>query len=257
MESKISSFHDWLISNSKISMPILAIGFSLLLAFLGLTFENMYYIPYFIPLAVFLAMHYTGFFGIKKRLLYGFIIFIVIWLLAVTMAVPYSYANPGPQTLSTSNGGSITTTITPFYGVHNEFNVSLVITSVPNNQSYMPSIALISDSYSGVSLYKYINLTNISVPSSGIAHINFILSSIPTGVYYMQTNLIGSSHKFNVTSNIVKGPLDVSGETFYGYLLIDYFPLYVLFFEIILSGGMMIARSISHSYSYSNRNLKQ
>ncbi len=255
MESKVSSFHDWLIRNNKVTMPVLAIGVSLILALFSIFVSA--YIQYVIPFAVFSAMHYTGFFGVKKRLLYGFLIFIVIWLLAMTIMLPYSYFNPGPQTLSTSNGGSITTTITPFCGIHNDFNISSVITSVPDNQSYTASVAIISDTYYGATLYKYINLTSISTPSTGIVQVNVTLSSIPTGIYYIQTNLIGNSHKFNVTSNVVKGPLDVSGETFYSYLLIDYFPLYVLFFEIILSGGMMFARSISHSRSYSNINPKQ
>ena len=237
-------------------MPLLAILSAAMLEFLGIYFQNLF-IPYLIPFAVFLSMHYTGYYGVKKRLLYGLALFFVIWLVAVTIAFPYSYTNPGPQTLSTSNGGSITKTISPFNGVHNEFNISSVISSVPDNQSYMPSIAIISDTISGASLYKYYNLSDINVPASGLVYLNFTVSSLPTGIYYIQTNLIGSSSTFNVTSNVVKGPLDITGELFYFYLLIDYLPLYVLFFEIILAGGIMFARSLSHSNAYRKRILNQ
>ncbi|MHB8360256.1 MAG: hypothetical protein ACYDAO_07440 [Thermoplasmataceae archaeon] len=254
MESKLFLVQAWLKNNQKVSMPVLAIGVSLLLVFLSLILR-IAFIPYMIPLAVFSAMHYTGFYGVKKRLLYGLAIFFVIWILAVTMMYPYSFTNPGAQTLNTSNGGTVTTSITPFYGTHKDFKVSSVFTSVPDNQSFMPSFGIISDTFSGASLYKYCNLSTVTSSSSGVVEINLTLTSLPNGVYYIQTNLIGKT--FNITSNVVKGPLDISGTTFYSYLLIDYLPLYVLFFEVILSGGMMVARSIGHSRSYYNKNLNQ
>lgn len=256
MQTTLETVNEWLHKNQKIAMPVLAILSAILLEFLGIYFKNLF-IPYIIPFAVFLSMHYTGYYGVKKRLLYGLALFFVIWILAVSISFPYSYTNPGPQTLSTSNGGTITTTITPFNGVHNEFNLSSVITSVPDNQSYMPSIAVISDTISGASLYKYYNLSDINVPASGVVYLNFTLSSLPVGIYYIQTNLIGAKSNYNVTSNVVKGPLDITGELFYFYLLVDYLPLYVLFFEIILAGGIMFARSLSHSNAYRKRSLDQ
>ena len=87
-----------------------------------------------IPVVVFAIMHYLGLYGIKKRVIHGFFIFIVLSIAVVLSTTQILYSYDGQfNGIQLGNGTSVDASITPYSGIHPSYNFSF---DVHNNISF-------------------------------------------------------------------------------------------------------------------------
>ena len=214
--------------------------FELLYVYLGL-----YEVLFFIPFAIFISLHYTGYWGIRVRLKMGLPIIVAAWLIFVGIAVPVSDVNVSSFSEPTINHGNVTVGISPYVGFNSTHYVYANFTGLPTNVTFHPEIYLFtSPDYLNQS---YVSFNNTKAPK-GYVNISHEFTNIPAGSFYFEAklNYTGGS---NYSTGFVRGPIN-QGELSYTYsMVVDYIPLFLGLILILYIAGLFIAKSISNSAS--------
>ncbi len=217
-----------------------SIIFEILFIFIGL-----YELLFAIPVVIFISIHYTGIWGFKKRLKYGFAAIIILLIAMVLIMTPVTYQSPGVLKFQTQGDSSISMEISPYTGYSNSHLIYANFTGLNKTTEYKPVIVIVdATSLSNVSYYVMQNTT----PTHGYINVSHTFTNIPSGEYFVIVNL--NTTKGNVTTGFIKGPINENIYSYGEYLLYSYSFLFILLLGIIYIAGLLIARSLSNSAAY-------
>ncbi|MGP6207274.1 hypothetical protein ACNF42_04490 [Cuniculiplasma sp. SKW3] len=214
--------------------------FEILFIFIGL-----YELLFAIPLVIFIGIHYTGIWGFKNRLKYGFAIIIVLLFAMVLIMTPITYQSPGILKFQTSGDSSIEMDISPYNGYSQTHLIYANFSGLNKNTTYKPVIIIIgASSLSNVSYYV---MKNTTAPE-GYLNVSHTFNNIPEGQFFVVVNL--NTTKGNITTGFIKGPINSNIYSYGTYLLYSYSFLFILLLGIIYIAGLLVARSLSNSAAY-------
>jgi hypothetical protein len=248
--------------HNKISVPVISVLVSSLLYFLaivGSPFSTEFELfELLIPVAVFLVMHYLNFWGVKKRVVYGFAIFVVVSLVGSAMWAGILYENlyhnsnevSGPlyapnQAISSKINPGIYAYAneTPYLTSSTSYNITIVMTNastVPSG-NYWLRIQGFSTGFSDN--VSKANLTTV-VKGNGTVIVYYNLKEALNPDLYVYTFYITANN--NSISGL--GPL-----LYFPYssalviMIYKYFVGDIILFGLIFAVGIFIGRSIENA----------
>ena len=121
----LSELSEFIVKNNRVTAPIISIIASVILIYASLFISEI--LLFMIPVAVFIAMHYTKMYRIKTRILGSLMIFIIVAILAAAIFSDNVYSYQQLPISSTSSFGTITTYVAPFSGVNRDYNFTMVV----------------------------------------------------------------------------------------------------------------------------------
>lgn len=197
-----------------------------------------------IPAVVFTIMHYLGLYGVKKRVIHGFFIFIVLSIVVVlsTTQIIYNY-NGQFNGIELGNGTAVDASVTPYSGIHPSYNFSFDIHNNVSFSTYGLSISsLTSQTFSTIS----VNQTQMHSISINSTHrlIYYESASLPQGMYEF-TFYINNSSNLNDTFTGT-GPI-TSINSLMEIQFLSLFISYMILFNLVFITGTFVAKSIENS----------
>ena len=242
-ETPLSTF---LKKNRIFTFPLLSIAPSILIIIAFIFVTALLYIVFLIPVAIFIAAHYTDTWGMKKRLKYALPIFVLLLLVQTVILTPVSYENPGILQGKTPNDSRFSVYISPYSSIHPNYSVNATFYGVSTNHTYKPYFLLYS-SGEFLNLTCKVSLKNVSAGNGTVA-VNYTFNHLHYGDYYVEVilNFTSPQGGGNVTTGFVRGPIVYSENDFALSLLLNYTPLYVLLIVVFIV-FLIFSRSISNS----------
>jgi hypothetical protein len=217
-----------------------SILFEILFIFIGL-----YELLFAIPLVIFIGIHYTGIWGFKNRMKYGFAVIIILLLAMVLIMTPITYQNPGILKFQTSGDSSIKMDISPYNGYSSTHQIYANFSGLNKSTVYKPVIIVVgASSLSNVSYYV---MKNTTAPD-GYVNVSHTFTNIPEGQFFVVVNL--NTTRGNITTGFIKGPINSNIYGYGTYLLYSYSFLFILLLGIIYIAGLLVARGLSNSAAY-------
>lgn len=239
----MNDFKKWIIDNNRITAPLLSILFSMLIVLVSLVVPLAIYT---VPVAVFFTFHYTRIFRIRTRVFGSLLVFFIVAVFATAIFSHIIY-NSSPTTVNTTPGGtSISASVTPFSGSHNQFNFSLIVT--PAEAINYNSTVLIINSTAYSEKVTFSQMKSF-VDANGNTVIYYNNYNLPSGLYYYNFTIYPKAGGL-ITTGLVNGPINTNELGLYQSLLPSFIIEYVIYFELIFGIGLLIGRSISHSRRY-------
>ena len=220
---------------------IVAWGFFYLsMALLNITEEALTFIL-LIPVAVFFIMHYLGLYGIKKRLIQGLIISLLVALVGSAVNASFLPLQDNQVTTQMPHYGiNVTATETPYATVASSYNISLVLTNVSNFSSanYWLVISGYATGYTDNISKSHLKALN---EGGKKALIYYNTGSLKPDLYFY-------TFYFQEANNSVTGvgPILSYSASLVLMLQIHYLP-YLVLFELMFVTGVFIARTIENS----------
>ncbi len=230
---------EFIVKNNRVSAPVISVLASVVLIYASLFISEIFL--FMVPVAVFLVMHYTKMYRIKSRIFGSLMIFIIVAILAAAIFSDNVYSYKQLPISSTSSFGTISTYVTPFSGVNENYNFTMVVnaTSPVNIGQFTPTINITNGA------------SNVVIHPSEISHLN--KSSKEYIFYYVSNNLSAGIYTYNFSLNNTlyisdgQGPINTYETTYFeanvpGYVISD-----LIIFELVFLIGVFLARSISNS----------
>ncbi|MFG1518947.1 MAG: hypothetical protein AAE977_00520 [Thermoplasmataceae archaeon] len=246
--------------------PMISILVSLPIIYYSIT-EAQLTVLLIIPIIVFAVMHYLGPWRVKRRILIGFLIFIVLAIFvsySVTESV-YNYEGHFPSATlkdgkyidnAFTNSTTVNVSLSPYSGVHDSYNFSFLVS---NNITFSSYGLIINSEIPNHPLFM--NLTEKDMhyvkESSHQALIYYDATTLSEGSIYNFTFYIGAFNESYATEPVgnhtllqfIPGPYVSYAETFY-VSFATYFAPYMILYNLIFITGTFVARSISNSRRY-------
>jgi len=246
-----------------ISSPLISILVSLPIIYYSIIKAQLT-VLLIIPVIVFAVMHYLGPWRVKRRVLIGFLIFIVLAIFvsySVTESV-YTYDGHFPSTSlndgkyvngAFTNSTTVNISLVPYSGLHNSYNFSFLVS---NNISFSNYGLIINSEIPNHPVFM--NLTEKDMhyvrESANSALIYYEATTLSEGSIYNFTFYIGTFNESYVTQPVgnhtvlqfIPGPYVSYAETFY-VSFATYFAPYMILYNLIFITGVFVARSISNS----------
>ena len=247
----MSGISEWVKSNNRVTAPVLAVLFSVIVALSAIYFYGE--LMFLVPVVTFVTFHYTGLYRLRLRLLGGTIVFIIVAFLATGLLTNAVYhAHPTYQTYftnGTSAMGNVTATVTPYSGQSPSYVYHIYIT--PNGSLDFNTVELNIHQLGGVTInVQYAQMQNTTFPLNNTVELTYTLTNPGAGIY--SYNLTAQKNGTIYTPEI-SGPLNTPFFSVYVYILPTYAIYYLIIFELIFVVGVFIARSFSSSRRYSQQ----
>lgn len=233
---KIMQARKFLTDHNRIFIPLISILYSLMIFTISLFDAFLILLIFSIPVVIFLAMHFFGMYKFKPRLFGGIVILLVVLMISAGIYSTYVYDLNGVTT-SDINGTSLQTSITPFSGVDNNYNITITTNytgSLNNSYLYIYSSGIYNETvhYSDLNHTKKDNITTM-----------YYDTKLPSGLY-------DTNYTINKTLTITSaGPVNVPRLTFYEFYV------FALADKYIASIGVMYIAGIVAAYFFSKKNL--
>ena len=240
----MSDLTKYMQNNNRIFVLIFSVLVALLLIYLSL------YIPvliYFVPVGVFIVMHYLKMWRLVPRILGATAVFFVAVVLTSVIFGYVLFDSSGVVDQSLPNGSNVIASVEPFNHEASTYNFTFSISGNQTLYTYYVNIRGVFNGY-------YANISQAQLSTShnatGALMISYVATNItPTGLYeyclYFDngTSVIGNN-----------GPVFSVGASI-EFLLLKLTPGVMITFELIFVVGAFIARSISNSASMRKRYL--
>ena len=240
----MSDLTKYMQNNNRIFVLIFSVLVALLLIYLSL------YIPvliYFVPVGVFIVMHYLKMWRLVPRILGATAVFFVAVVLTSVIFGYVLFDSSGVVDQSLPNGSNVIASVEPFNHEASTYNFTFSISGNQTLYTYYVNIRGVFNGY-------YANISQAQLSTShnatGALMISYVATnSTPTGLYeyclYFDngTSVIGNN-----------GPVFSVGASI-EFLLLKLTPGVMITFELIFVVGAFIARSISNSASMRKRYL--
>ncbi len=242
----MSDLSKTLIAYNRVTAPLIAFLAGILLVYLSFLIPD---IIFAIPVETFLVFYWLKIFGIKKRILASLIVFLAVSIVASAIFADAVYSASGnAPTAQLRNGSFIQTSISPYLGASNDYNISYHITGNTSIGQYYMSLN--SSTSAAVNMHVPMSsFTTITYPNGTVLLYTHIKNITEPGVYFYTLHF-GKNYTYYV-NNI--GPVIASFSSLFAIEMLSYVPGYVILFELIFIVGIFIARSLSHSAQYSRR----
>lgn len=238
----MSGLSELMIKYNRVTAPIVAAVAGVIIVYFS------FYIPdliFAIPVETFLVFFWLKIFGIKKRLLASLIVFLAVGIVASAIFADAVYSASGTApTVQLGNGSFVSTTVSPYRGQSNDYNISYFITGNTTIGPYW--VTLNSSTTTNVNMRLPASVFTAVTYSNGTLLYTHIKNISEPGVYYYTLFLVNGTYYVN---NI--GPVIASYTSLFALEMISYVPGYLILFELIFIVGIFLARSLSHSIQYS------
>ncbi len=240
----MSDLAKFLQSNNRIFVLIFSTLIALALIYLSLYISILIY---FVPVEVFIVMHYLKMWRLIPRILGATVVFFIAVVLASVIFGYALYDSSGVSAQSLSNGSTVTASVEPFNHAATSYNFTFSIAGNQTLYSYYMIIHGVSNGYTANISESHLSK---GYNSTGALVISYVATNITnTGVYEYYFYFDNGT---SVISSV--GPLFSVGAIIELYLL-DLTPGFMITFELIFVVGAFIARSISNSASMRKRYL--
>lgn len=230
----------WIIDNNRVTAPLLSLLFSMIIVMISLVVELAIYA---IPVAVFFTFHYTKIFRIRTRVFGSLLVFLLVAILATAIFAQIVYTSSPTVEKTSSDGTTLTASVLPFAGVHDQFNFSVTV-STGTSMNYSSTLLTINTRGSAQNIS--FNQMKTFVNSNGDTVIYYNEYNLPAGLYYYNFTL-HSSNGTMISTGPINGPINSSELTLYTSLLPSFVIEYIIYFELIFGMGLLLGRSLSHS----------
>ncbi len=220
--------------HNRIFIPVFGILFSVLVFYLALLNPDLLLLIFLIPVVIFLLMHYLNMYKFKPRFFGGIVVLFVALIIVSGVYSNLLYTSNGIESENVGNT-SIETAITPYSGIHSNYNITIIT------------------NYTGALSSSHLRITSSGYNKTiGYSSLHPEIKNNKTYMYYNAKNLPTGLYVVNYTisKNItmeVEGPIKVSGFTLFEYYI------YAIAFKYMLSIGALYIAGISIAYFF-NKN---
>ena len=220
--------------NNRIFIPLSGILFSILAFYLALINPDLLLLVFLIPVVIFLLMHYLNMYKFKPRFFGGVAILLVALIIVSGVYSNSLYTANGIEKENVDNT-SIETAITPYSGIHSNYNITIITNYTGSlNSSHL---RITSSGYNHTINYNSLH----SERKNNKTYMYYNAKNLPVGLYVVN---------YTISKNItmeVEGPIEVSGFTLFEYFI------YAIAFKYMLSIGVLYIAGISIAYFF-NKN---
>lgn len=225
--SSIMDVKKFLRKYNRIFIPVFGILFTVFVFFLALINSVFLLLIFVIPVVIFLLMHYLNMYKFKPRFFGGIAILLIALIIVSGMYSNSVYTSSGIEKENIDNK-LIETIITPYSGIHDKYNITVVTNITDLNSSYLK---IFSSTYNKTIDYN-------DLPHKTINN--------KTYIYYNANNLSPGLYDVNFTVNKTitmesLGPIAVSSLTFYEYYVYAITIKYMSYIGILYIIGIVIA----------------
>lgn len=238
-----------LIRYNSVLVLVISILVGTFLTYIAYDITGYYDIIFLLPIITFALMHYLRLGGMKRRLIAGLIIFLVVGIIAAGILSTTYYTHDHPVSTRLPNNATATISVHPFTGNGPDqyFNFSLLETNVPTGANVSATLNVYHNSSSSFTIDNG-NLSHVQVNSSTVL-LYKNMTGLPSGIYNYNFTIA------NGTSPIVlayTGPINTGTGTLFAYLIPGFVFLFLVPMEIILLAIVVLARSMQRGSYFRN-----